>query len=88
MIKNILMQSYLFLRQIRIWNLIKSITYNVSGGKDYIHNHHGQDTEIVGIIFTCFFFNFRTGLEKQKRGLQAAFTIILWWPFQPQRRSS
>lgn len=34
--------------------MIKSITYNISGGKDYIH--HGQETEIVGIIFTFSFF--------------------------------
>lgn len=66
--------------------MIKSIAYNISGGKDYIH--HGQVTETIGISFTFLFLNFCTGLEKEKKVLQAAFTIILWWPSQPQRRSS
>lgn len=33
--------------------MIKSMTYNISGGKDY--NNHRQVTEIVGIIFSFFF---------------------------------
>lgn len=42
---------------------------------------------LVTFFFLFFLLNFFNGLEKEKRVLQAAFTIILWWPSQPQRLS-
>lgn len=47
------------------------------------------------VIFSLFFFvfcflSFKL-LQRSRKGkgvLQTAFTIILWWPYQPQRRPS
>lgn len=60
--------------------MIKSITYNISGGKDYIH--HGQEIGIVGIIFTYYFFKkllhwSRKGKEGIKGSIHYHFMVAL-----------